>query len=42
MKNLQVLTLEGHREKTKSDLRYIAYAKRRSKLLLQWPVAATA
>lgn len=42
MKNLQVLTLEDHREKTKSDLRYIAYAKRRSKLLLQWPVAAAA
>jgi 5-methylcytosine-specific restriction endonuclease McrA len=42
IKNLQALTYEDHREKTKSDVRYIAEARCRSKLLLQWPVAAAA
>jgi 5-methylcytosine-specific restriction endonuclease McrA len=41
-KNLQALTYEDHREKTKADFRTIAAAKRRSKLLLQWPIAAAA
>jgi 5-methylcytosine-specific restriction endonuclease McrA len=42
MKNLQALTVEDHQEKTKTDFRHIADAKRRSKLLLQWPIAAAA
>jgi 5-methylcytosine-specific restriction endonuclease McrA len=42
VKNLQAMTYEDHREKTKSDVRYIAEARRRSKLLLQWPTAAAA